>query len=203
MSKINLNQIKKNQFLKISIAFVGLFLFSQCALVGAVMMARHATCDVKINKNGVNGSCELINGVFFEKLTVSKYDSTGLPLEYTVTERFDCYNPGIEGVQTFWPKKIYFYKKNGHYLWSADTVSVQYKVDGQSWELVSATSKPRNYNEHFIFSSTKYETCPIRLQKDTWYYVKISDPRLRRVYLHIDKKGNYKVYKTNSGVSPI
>jgi hypothetical protein len=203
MSKSNMNRIKKSQVLKMSIAFVGLFLFSQCALVGAVMMARHATCDVKINKNGVNGSCELINGVFFEKLTVSKYDTTGLPLEYSVTERFACYNPGMGGVQTYWPKKIDFKKTNGHYLWSADTVSVQYKVVGQSRELVLATSKPRNYNEHFIFSSTKYETCPIRFQKDTWYYVKIPDQRLRNVYLHIDKKGNYKVYKTNSGVSPI
>lgn len=203
MSKSKLDRIKKSQVLKISLAFVGLILFSRCALIGAVMMASHATCDVKINKNCVNGSCDLINGVFFEKLTVSKYDSTGLPLEYTVTERLDCYNPGIEGVQTFWPKKIYFYKKNGHYLWSADTVSVQYKVVGQSRELITATSKPRNYNEHFILSSEKFETCPIRFQKDTWYNVKISDQRLRRVYLHIDKKGNYKVYKTNSGVSPI
>lgn len=203
MNKIKLNRIKKSQVLKISIAFVGLILFSRCALIGAVMMASHANCDVKINKNCVNGSCELINGVFFERLTVLKEDSTGLPLEYNVTERFDCYNPGIEGVQTFWPKKIYFNKKNGHYVWSADTVSVQYKVVGQSRELVSATSKPSNYNEHFILSSKKYETCPIILHKDTWYNVKISDSRLRRVYLHIDKKGNYKVYKTNSGLSPI
>lgn len=189
--------------LSISLALAVLFLFSGCALVGAFVMAKNATCDVKINDKCVKGSCELINGVFFERLTVLQKDSTGLPTEYIVTERFSCYNPGVKGVQKYWPDKIYFKKINGHYKWNADTVDIHFKLNGNGREIISVQKKSTNYNDHFILNSKKYDTCPINFQKDTWYNVKISDQRLRNVYLYVDKHKNFNVYKFNSGISPI
>ncbi len=187
----------------ISFALTGIFLFSGCAIIGAFVIAKNATCKVKINDKCVKGSCELINGVFFERLTVFNKDSIGMPSEYIVTERFACYNPGVDGVQKYWPDKIYFKKINGHYKWNADTVVIHFKLIGNIREIISVQKKPDNYNEQFIFNSKKYDTCPINFQKDTWYNVKISDPRLRKVYLYVDKHNKFNVYKFDSGICPI
>lgn len=189
--------------LAVALVLAGVFLFSGCAIINALLIAKNATCKVKINEKCVSGSCELINGVFFERITVLQKDSIGMPTEYIVTERFECYNPGVDGVQKYWPDKIYFKKNNGHYKWKADTVDIRFRLDGRGREIISVRKKPENYNEYFILDSIKYDTCPISFQKETWYNVKISDQRLSRVYLYVDKKNNFNVYQFDSGVSPI
>lgn len=178
-------------------------MFSGCVMIGAIGIAKNATCKVEINDKCVKGSCELFNGVFFERLTVINKNSIGMPSEYIVTERFACYNPGVDGIQKYWPDKIYFKKINGHYKWNADTVDIHFKLNGNSREIISAKKKPDNYNEQFIFNSKKHDTCPISFQKDTWYNVKFSDQRLRKVYLYVDKRKKFNVYKFDSGICPI
>lgn len=190
-------------FLTLALVLGVQILFSGCALIGAFIIANNATCEVKITSKCIKGSCELINGVFFERLTVLKKDSAGLPTEYIVTERFSCYDPGMAGVQKYWPDKIYFKRVNGHYKWNADTVDIHFKLYGPRREIISIQKKPDNYNEHFILNSKKYDICPISFQKDTWYNVKISDQRLSKVYLYVDKKKNFNVYKFDSGICPI
>jgi len=200
------NKILNRKFRILTVLFLatGLFLFSGCALIGAYAIAMHATCKVKINKRCVKGSCELFNGVLFERLTVLKKDSLGMPAEYIVTERFTCYNQKTDGIQKYWPDKIFFKKPNGDYKWKADTIDIHLKlVDGKR-EVISIQKKPEySYDEWFIFGSKKYDTCPIKFEKDTWYTVKITDQRLSKVYLYIDKNKKYHVYQVNSGVCPI
>jgi len=180
-----------------------LFLVQGCAAIGAAGMVLHANCNVRINNRCVKGSCELINGVFFERLTLMAKDSAGMPLEYVVTERFAGYNPGAAGAQKFWPDKLYFDKPNGNYKWNADTVDIHFKVTGYTREIISVQKKPANYNDQFILNSRNYETCPIDFHKDTWYLVRISDRRIRRIYLYVDQKKKFHVYQTQSGISPI
>jgi len=173
-------------------------------MIGAIAIAKNTTCKVKITDKCVKGSCELINGVFFERLTVLQKDSTGMPTEYIVTERFQCYNPGADGVQKFWPDKIYFNIINGHYKWAIDTVDIRFKTNLQGGrEIVSMSKRMDNYNNYFILGSKKYDTCPTKLTKDTWYNVSINDPRLAKTFLYIDRKNKYHVYKFDSGVCPI
>jgi hypothetical protein len=172
-------------------------------MIGAFIIAKNATCKVKINKRCVKGTCELYNGVFFEKLTVIKKDSIGMPAEYIVTERFECYNPGVGGNQKYWPRKIFFNKANGHYKWRADTIDIHFRMNGNQRIIVSANKKPQNYHDFHILRSNQYDICPITLQKETWYNVELTDQRLRFVFLYIDSKRNYIIYKIDSGVCPI
>jgi len=195
---------RQNSILTIFLILTGQFLFSGCAMIGAFVIAKNATCKVKINDKCVKGSCDLINGVFFERLTVLQKDVDGMPTEYIVTERFQCYNPGMDGVQKYWPDKIYFNKINGHYKWAIDTVDIGFKTNQKGGrEIVSMGKRVDNYNNFFILGSKKYDTCPTKLAIDTWYNVSIDDPRLAKTFLYIDKKNNYHVYKFDSGVCPI
>lgn len=139
-----------------------------------------------MNSRCVKGSCELINGVFFEKLSVLKKDSDSLPDDYIVTRRFECYSAGSNND----PRRLWFYKKNEQYKWKMDSLSMH------------STSQDRSA-PRYISSSTSYDTCPVHFEKNTWYTVRISDQRLRYVYLYVNKRGKFKIYQINSGVSPI
>lgn len=173
-------------------------------MIGAFAIAKNATCKVKINQKCIKGSCELINGVLFERLTVLQKDSSGIPTEYIVTQRFKCYNPGVEGVQKFWPDKIFFNKINGHYKWTIDTVNIRFKTNKQGGrDIIDGAHQLKNYSNNFILGSNKYDTCPTKLAKNTWYIIKINDPRLSNIFLYIDKNNIYHTYKFDSGIYPI
>jgi len=184
---------------KILFLAAGLLALSGCAMIGAAAIAMNASCKVKIDKHCVKGSCELINGVFFEKLKVLKKDSTGLPSDYVVTQRFECYNAGSSNE----PGKIWFYKPNEHYKWRIDTVNVHYLQQRRMRVMAADQSRPAHYDEHFILNSSNYDTCPAHFENDTWYCLKISDQRLSRVFVYVNKRGHFKVHQENSGVSPI
>lgn len=195
--------IRRIKTASILLVLCGVLPLSGCSIIGAFMIMKNATCEVKINDKCVKGSCELINGVFFERLTVLNADANGMPSEFIVTERFTCYNAGSDGVQEYWPSEIYFHKPNGHYKWRADTVDIHFKMNGRSREIVSFNKKPEDYNERFISGSKNFDTCPIAFQNSTWYNVRISDQRLSKVLMYVDEKMKIRVYKYDSGISPI
>jgi len=187
-------------FLLVSIGLIG----SGCSAIGAAAIALNAKCKVKINARCVKGACELYNGLLFERLTVLQKDSLGLPRDYIVHERFSCLNPGVDGAQTYWPRKIYFHKPNGHYIWRTDTLNLSFKQNGPVRELASGQKSPPYYFENMIvIAPTRYTTCPMAFQKDCWYRVHISDQRLRTVFLYIDRHGRRHIHQTNSGLCPI
>ncbi len=198
------NQLTK--YFKIILIY-GLFLktiiFSGCSIAGVIIIALNANCTVKINSRCIKGSCEFINGVQFERLTVIDTNSHGMPSEYIVTERFECYNPGVDGVQKYWPNKIYFNKPNGHYKWQSDTVHIRYKLNGQRREIVSIEEKLTHSEKIHGMNSPKYDTCPIGFHKNTWYNVNIYDQRVAKILLYIDENKRFNVYKFNSGLSPL
>ncbi|MCF8298698.1 MAG: hypothetical protein K9J13_14210 [Saprospiraceae bacterium] len=197
--------MKKRRYILLTL--VAMLFLSSCGYIGVYIIAKSATCEIKVNENVIKGSCELINGVFIEKLDVIEKDTNGIPLKYYVTQRFECYNPGVDGVQKYWPDKIYFNKKNGHYKWGADTVKILFHRHGRNRDVVIQDSisggiKTRMYG-YFISGSNKYEICPIKFRKDCWYYLTTYDPRISSIYIYVDNKMKFRVYKFDSGVCPI
>ena len=170
-------------------------------MVGAILIAKFATCDVKINQNCLKGSCELRKGAFFEQINVLHKDSFGIPDEYIVSKRFECYNPGLNKKQKYWPSKIYFKKTNGHYKWKADTVNVHVKLIGP--QKIFTQKVENNYYANFIANSKNFDMCPINFQNNTWYTIDIIDPRVGNIFLYVDKKNKFHIYKFDSGICPI
>src|SRR5215813_167613 len=79
---------------------------SSCGLIPSL------SCEIDMNKDYIESSCGLTNGVSFSELIVFKFDSTNLPSHYKVVVSTECYNPGTESVQKFWPDRLYFNKAN-------------------------------------------------------------------------------------------
>jgi len=128
-------------------------------------------CKIKMTSEYINSSCGLTNGIRFDELQVTKFDNSHFPTNYTTVVSFQCYNPGIKGTQTFWPKTIYFTKPTGHYLWKMG------KLDG-----VTINSK----------ETTK--TCPAKFKPNTWYFLNFFDQRYE-AFLYIDKEMTLHVHK--------
>ncbi len=189
---------------------------SGCRLIGAMIIMSAYNTKLKINDRYVQSSNGMTNGIQFEKLTVLNLDEDGLPSEYIVTQRFECYNPGVEGVQEYWPDKIYFDKANGHYKWGADTVAIHYIQNGINREVIVDSTENTNdlndttaesmddfYSAIIIDSYTDYETCPVEFESNTWYYLNFYDPALATVFLYVESKNKFHLNKFGSGVSPI
>ena len=191
-------------FFYLFLLLIGIVL-NGCYIVGAFLIAKNAIYKISINEKRVKGS-DLTNGILFEELVIFHKDSSGIPIEYLITERFECYNPGFNGVQKYWPDKIYFNKKNGHYLWGLDTVNFHIKKNGRQRVVVYDSILEKTKNKFYYptaISKKKYATCPIKFKKDTWYFVNIYDRRILEIYLYVDQKMNFHIYKYDSGVCPI
>lgn len=190
----------------INLVIFSLIILTGCNYFAAYAIARSATCRININEKYAKSSCQLGNGIYFEKLNVVKSDSTGIPIEYFVTSRFVLSNPGVDDVQKYWPDKIYFNKPNGHYRWSIeDTVDIRFARTGKERQRVSIDGS-KNIEDsyaYFVFSDKTFNTCPVKFSKNSWYYVEVYDPRVSSIYLHVDGKMNFTVHRFDSGVSPI
>lgn len=164
----------------------------------------------------IESTCGLTNGVRFEQLEVKSFDSSNFPIVYNVVKSFECYNPGVEGAQKFWPDKIYFDKPNGHYLWSVDTSSNGIYIKNGPWRnrlqnevydidsiiVAKKSDSPGvivNYEQVISRTSIKpgpnpQSICPIKFKSKTWYFLNFYDQRYQ-AYLYIDDKMNFNIHK--------
>lgn len=210
----------KKQLKNIILILTIFLLLCGCGIIGPILIGTSYNAKLTINNRFVKSSHGLINGIRFEKLTVIDQDENGIPTDYIVTQRFECVNTVGEGVQDYWPNKLYFNKVNGDYKWKADTVSFHFKKKGHYRERIFDNNADSTFlfqglndtvsrkikgdlNEIFILNSIAFETCPVNFASQTWYYLNLYDPVIASVFLYFDSKNKYHVYKFGSGVSPI
>ncbi len=200
----------------------GLFVFSVsgCTLIYLHQMMKGMNCKLEINEKFISNSCGLINGVRIEKLDSVYLGDNGTPVDFRVKLRTECYNPGMEGKQTYWPDKIEFKKINGHYRWQIDTVDLHYLITGgyrhSVWDdSLDHTFKIKMLNDTvprivhadmdavFMNGPSGYEICPIDFEKDTWYFLNFFDQHFATVLLYVNADMKFKLYTTSTGLSPI
>lgn len=165
-----------------------------------------------MNKNFIESSCGLTNGVVFRELIVYEFDSSKLPSFYKVIFSTNCYNPGTVSPQKFWPDKIFFNKPNGHYLWRVDSLDKGiYRRQGPYRERIDKSDNPiidttgPEWSQEFTDSiikaprtpdSMSNPICPTKFKLNTWYYVGFSDQRYE-AFLYVDKNMKYNLHKVN------
>ena len=158
-------------------------------------------CEFRMTKKYIESDCGLVNGVRFEELEVHSYfDSSDFPASYTVKVSFECYRPGSDSVEQFWPERIYFNKPNGHYLWTVDSsTNGRYNVIGIYRDLDTTAANPI-MNSGRKFSGPQSSIFPGKFKSDTWYYVNFYDQRYKG-YVYIDKEMNFIIHKIDLSTS--
>jgi hypothetical protein len=48
-----------------------------------------------------------------------------------------------------------------------------------------------------------YPVCPLKFEKEKWYFITIGNPQVTGIFFYIDSSGKEHQYYLESGVSPI
>ena len=151
---------------------------------------------VKITENYISTDRDFINGVTIEKI---KVDSMGEyhPLKYTVTYLTTCNIDHPLNRPPEPPDKIYF-NKEGKYWWTEEIVQLHYVHEGLSRNLDDSTNRLP-----WSMGAQKFMTCPLKFQRNQWYFFTLGDPKIVGIFFYIDKNGKTHQFTKESGVSPI
>lgn len=152
---------------------------------------------VTITKNFIATNRDFINGVTIEKILVDSMGDNGYPIAYTVIYTTSCniHHPGNKPPNP--PGKIEF-ATAGKYSWDEDTVKVRYIHSGLSRESLDTANKLWWLNKF-----GNYPVCPLKFEKEQWYFITIGDPQVTGIFFYIDNSGEEHQYFLQSGVSPI
>ncbi|RPD38987.1 hypothetical protein [Chitinophaga barathri] len=153
--------------------------------------------EIKITKNCISTNRDFINGVSIEKIQVDLIGDKNHPVKYTVIYTTSCNIHHPIGRPPDPPNRIEF-DKPGNYSWDEDTVKVRYIHDGLSRASLDTTNELwwlNKFGDHAI--------CPIKFEREQWYFITMGDPQVTGIFFYIDKSGEEHQYFLHSGVSPI
>lgn len=150
--------------------------------------------DVQITRHQIFTNRNFINGVTIEKIDVDSIGNEGYPIKYTTFYTTSC---NIQYPTNKSPNKIEFYKP-GKYSWNEDTIKVRFIHDGLSRKPIDTISKTWWLNKF-----GNHPICPIKFEKEQWYFITIGDPQVTGIFFYIDRDNKEHQYYLESGVSPI
>jgi len=150
--------------------------------------------QVTVTKDYISTNKDFINGVAIEKINVDSMGDNSYPLKYTVVYATSC---NIQQPTAKPPSKIEFYKP-GNYLWDEDTIKVSFVHNGMTRQSLDTTNR-----RWWLNKFGKHTICPLKFDKEQWYFITIRDPKVTGIFFYIDKTGKEHQYFLASGVSPI
>jgi hypothetical protein len=153
--------------------------------------------DITVTKTEIRSSYGFVNSITIERLKVDSFGAQQRPAKYTIEYFTTCSIKQEAGKPPIELKKVKL-NESGRYSWSEEKVNIPIvHRDGYS---------PRhNESQRILLSTGKkgFDICPLKFEKETWYFIHFLDPQIVGIYLYIDKNDNLKQYPTYSGVSPI
>jgi hypothetical protein len=179
------------------ILFVILLIFSGGVYFIYGYFKAFAPTDVAITEKYISSNHGFINGVTIEKIRVDSIGAKGYPVKYATIYTTSCniHYPANKPPDP--PNRIEF-NEPGNYSWNEDTVSVRYIQTGLSRQSLESTNRLWWLNKF-----GNYPVCPIRFDKEQWYFITIGDPQVTGIFFYINKSGEENHYFLPSGISPI
>ncbi len=153
--------------------------------------------EVTITEQHISSNSGFINGVTIEKLQADSMGSENYPVSYTVTYMTTCYIEHPKNRPPNPPRKIKF-NEVGKYRWVEEQVNIHFIHRGLKRENTDSTQRLLR-----SIGRREFETCPMKIEKEQWYFFKIGDPRTTGIFYFIDKTGKGHQYYLPTGVSPI
>ena len=152
---------------------------------------------IEITENYISTNQNFTNAVTLEKISVDSIGRNGLPVKYTVNYWTRCYIDLPKGRAPEPPNKIVFSEK-GDYWWIEEESDIQYIHKGlQREKLGENNSFPIRLQLEML------PTCPLKFEREQWYFITVGDPQVTGIFFIIDEYGKEHQYMISSGVSPI
>jgi len=152
---------------------------------------------VTVTKDYISTNRDFINGITIEKINVDSMGDNNYPLKYTVVYATSCNIQHPTTKPPSPPGKIEFYKP-GKYSWDEDTINVSYVHTALTRQSLDTTNRL-----WWLKKFGKHPICPMKFDKEQWYFITIRDPQVTGIFFYIDKSGKEHRYFLASGVSPI
>ncbi len=155
--------------------------------------------EIKITETEISSSYGFINPITIEKLRVDSIGKEQRPVKYSIEYLTTC-SVKQEGGKPPVPIRNIKLNEVGRYTWSEEKRNIPiFHPDGYSSRIRMDSIQGIIWS----MGSTQLETCPLRFEKGSWYFVNVLDPQIVGIYFYIDSSGTLKQYPTYSGVSPI
>lgn len=151
--------------------------------------------EVTVTTDAISTNREFDNGVTIERIRVDSIGDERHPVRYTVVYTASCNLDRRIAMDA--PDKIEF-DKPGNYSWDEDTTQIRYIHEGMSREPLDTISQTWWLNKF-----GKHPVCPLKLEREQWYFIQISDPTVTGIFFYIDRNGKENQFFQPSGVSPI
>jgi hypothetical protein len=180
----------------IVLAAIFLILIS-CYFLLTFFFSSFAPPKLVITSNYISTDRDFINGVTIEKLVADSIGPEGYPTKYTTYYTTSCLIKHPAGKPPNPPNRIEF-NKPGKYSWTEDTVHIKYIHLGLTRKSLDSTERLWWLNEF-----GEHSVCPLKFEREQWYFITIKDPKVTGLFFYIDKKGIEHQYFLASGVSPI
>jgi len=187
---------KRTKTIVVGLYFISLFIIGGLYFIYYFFSA-FAPQKITLTKDYISSNRDFINGVTIEKIHVDSIGGEGYPIKYTTFYTTSCKIQHPSNKPPDPPGKIKF-NSPGKYSWDEDTIKVRYVHYGLSRESLDTTNKLWWLNK---FGS--YPVCPIKLEREQWYFITIGDPQVTGIFFYIDKDSKEHQYYLKSGVSPI
>lgn len=153
--------------------------------------------EITITEKYISTNQDFINGFAIEKLKVDSLGEERYPVKYTVTYITTCSIQHPVNKPPDPPSKIVFNKK-GKYVWRERHVNIPYiQTD------INRSRTDSSQGWIWGFGEGEFATCPLKLERQEWYFLTIPDPQVNGIFFYIDSTGKtHQVYMA-SGVCPI
>lgn len=164
-------------------------LFVVFILMMYIFLRSLAPQKITISTNSITTNGKLEYKVSIEKIKVDSIGKDNHPVKYTAYYSTICH--------IYEPTDEIYINKTGNYRWTEDYGTSGYIHKGLRRELDTnklSIARPYPY---------KYNYCPIKFEKEQWYFITVSDKQITGYFFYIDKDGKENQYNLYTGISPI
>lgn len=155
---------------------------------------------ITITETEILSSNGFINPITIEKIKVDSFDEEQTPVKYTIDHVATCDVKQEPGKPPVALKKIKL-NEPGRYTWTEQSVNIPIIHKGHQGRLRERLDSVQTII--WSMGKEKSDICPMKFERDQWYFITFHDPQIVGAFVFIDNKGNLRQHMKYTGVSPI
>ena len=164
--------------------------------LGNFILKAYSPPEIIVTKNEIISSGGFMDPITIEKLKVDSFGKGERPAKYTIEYITTCSIKQKDGEPPVALREVKL-NEPGRYSWSEENVYISIvHPEGISKRIDSA--------QRLILSMghQNFSICPLKFEKENWYFINFQDPIFIGVYIYVDKTGTIHQHAAYSRILP-